>query len=201
MRKIIKYLFRRLPIIGTYQRIKRCKLDGLNFFDYLKFRLLSKRGVVYWPKHKTNVVTNPQNIKLGVNCKIGSHGCYIQGSGNLVIGSYVRIAVNVGILSSNHSLDNHSQKKSYTTMIGDYCWIGMNSVVLPGVELGPRTVVAAGSVVTSSFPDGFCAIGGNPARFLKKINEDDFSPPTSAHEFVGYIPLDKFDEFKEKFLA
>ena len=42
----------------------------------------------------------------------------------------------------------------------------MNSIILPGVNLGPRTVVAAGSVVTKSFPDGFCVLAGNPAKIV-----------------------------------
>ena len=46
----------------------------------------------------------------------------------------------------------------------------MNSVVLPGVKLGDHTVVGAGSIVTKSFPEGYCVIAGNPAKMIKKIN-------------------------------
>lgn len=50
--------------------------------------------------------------------------------------------------------------------IGDNCWIGMNAVVLTGVELGDYTTVGAGAVVTHSFP-GHCVIAGNPARVIR----------------------------------
>ena len=55
------------------------------------------------------------------------------------------------------------------TIIGDHCWIASNSLIMAGVVLGPRTVVAAGSVVTKSFPDGYVLIGGNPAKVIKKL--------------------------------
>ena len=48
----------------------------------------------------------------------------------------------------------------------------MNSVILPGVVLGPHTVVAAGAVVTKSFEEGYCVIGGTPAKMIKKIEKN-----------------------------
>ena len=48
------------------------------------------------------------------------------------------------------------------------CWIGANSILLPGVEIGENTVIGAGSIVTKSFPKGV-VVAGNPARILKLI--------------------------------
>lgn len=55
-------------------------------------------------------------------------------------------------------------------VIGDKTWIGMNCLILPGVVLGPNTVVGGGSVVTKSFPLGHCVIAGNPAKLIKLID-------------------------------
>ena len=49
----------------------------------------------------------------------------------------------------------------------------MNSMILPGVTLGSHTVVGAGSVVTKSFPEGYCVIAGNPAKKIKAIKKTE----------------------------
>jgi acetyltransferase-like isoleucine patch superfamily enzyme len=60
--------------------------------------------------------------------------------------------------------------------------VGMNAVILPGVVLGPATVVAAGAIVTKSFPDGFCIVAGVPARVIRRTKEVD---PQTDRAAVG----------------
>lgn len=48
------------------------------------------------------------------------------------------------------------------------CWIGANSIILPGVTIGENAVIGAGSIVTKSVPAKVVAVG-NPARVIKKI--------------------------------
>ncbi|WP_259756635.1 acyltransferase [Pseudomonas sp. GCEP-101] len=100
-----------------------------------------------------------------------SPGTYFQNfKGHIHIGKGSYIAPNVGIITSNHDLmdlDKHSISED--VVIGRKCWIGMNSVILPGVELGDATIVAAGSVVTKSFKEGNIVIGGCPAKEIKKL--------------------------------
>lgn len=50
--------------------------------------------------------------------------------------------------------------------IGNNCFIGARTVILPGVSLADTTIVAAGSVVTKSVSETGTIIGGNPARFI-----------------------------------
>ncbi len=52
--------------------------------------------------------------------------------------------------------------------IGDDCWIGGAAIVCPGVRIGNRCVIGAGSVVTRDIPDGVFA-AGNPCRVLRHI--------------------------------
>jgi len=98
-------------------------------------------------------------------------GTFFQsGYAHIYIGQGTYIAQNVGIITGNHDfndLSEHSPGKD--VRIGNKCWIGMNSVLLPGVELGDHTIVGAGSIVTKSFLEGNCVIGGNPAKIIKKL--------------------------------
>lgn len=55
--------------------------------------------------------------------------------------------------------------------IGNNCFIGAHSIILPGVTLGDNTIVGAGSVVTRSYPEGNVIIAGNPARFICSFDE------------------------------
>lgn len=98
-------------------------------------------------------------------------GLYIQALGKVKIGRGTYIGPNVGLVSTNHKLDNldeHEEPENIT--IGENCWLGMNCVILPGVTLGEKTIVGAGAVVTKSFPRGHCIIGGNPAKIIKYLN-------------------------------
>lgn len=131
-----------------------------------------------WPVNPRTRIVNAQNISFDVDDLniFQSPGCYFQGHGKIIIGKGTWIAPNVGLITANHDirdLNKHFVPKNI--VLGKECWIGMNSMILPGVNLGPHTIVGAGSVVTKSFPDGYCIIAGNPAKVIKEIdiNRDD----------------------------
>jgi acetyltransferase-like isoleucine patch superfamily enzyme len=148
----------------------------MKFIKYLQYRIFQKVfGINYkvpWPVHWSSIVTHSKNIKFNKELiPLGySPGCYIQARNGIVIGSNVLIASGVKIISSNHELIDYTKyTKNKPIIIGDNCWIGANCVILPGVELGEHTIVAAGSVESKSFPRGNCIIGGIPAKKIKDI--------------------------------
>ena len=76
----------------------------------------------------------------------------------------------------------------------------MNSIITAGVTLGPRTIVAAGAVVTKSFPEGFCILAGVPAKVVKYLDKDKFEPWHCANEYLGYIPKEQFENKRKKYI-
>ena len=193
----MKKLLSLFPYYNDFMKFQSTKQQS-SYWLFLKFNLFGSK--IYWPHDKNCVIANSHKIFVGINSGIGRSGCYFQGAGKLYIGNYVRIANNVGIVSSNHDLLDHNKSHYNQVTINDYSWIGMNSVILPGVELGTRTIVAAGSVVTKSFPEGYCVIAGNPAKKIKDIEKDKFIPWKYEHEFYGYISKDKFEKVKSQYL-
>jgi acetyltransferase-like isoleucine patch superfamily enzyme len=200
MNLFLKKIIGIIPFCVSYLKFHKSLTNKVSFGKYLKFQL-KKNKSIYWPIHKTTDVTHPQNIFVGINSNAGTRsGCYIQGNGKIFIGDYVHFASNIGVLSGNHGVYKHFETEKKETIIGDYSWIGMNSVILPGVILGPRTIVGAGSVVTKSFPEGYCIIAGNPAKPIKTISQELFVKHRLGEEYYGYIPKNKFEKFRNKHL-
>lgn len=156
---------------------------------------------LYWPIHASSQVGNAKNILCGVEtCPGYSPGNYIQAIGKIYIGDYTQIGPNVGIISANHDLYDNRKHLPAHVRIGKYCWIGMGAIILPGVELGDFTIVAAGSIVTKSHLDGYAVLGGNPARVIKVLDRSKCVHHRSEFEYNGYIPSAEFEQFRKTYL-
>ncbi|MCR5808704.1 MAG: acyltransferase [Clostridiales bacterium] len=141
----------------------------------IKGKLFGDNRKVPWPVHTGTVVNGAENISFPQESihVFQVPGCYWQAiDARINIGKNCHIAPNVGVITTNHDIHDprrHVPGKDIT--IGDNCWVGMNSVILPGVVLGENTVVAAGAAVTKSFPEGHCVIGGVPAKIIKTMEK------------------------------
>jgi acetyltransferase-like isoleucine patch superfamily enzyme len=127
------------------------------------------------------------NAKIGNNCNINAH-CFIEN--DVIIGNNVTIKCGVylwdGITVEDDVFigpnvtftnDKYPRSKKYPsafqkTIIKKGASIGAGSVILGGITIGKNAMIGAGSVVTKSIPSNELWFG-NPARFIKKINNDD----------------------------
>lgn len=112
-------------------------------------------------------------LTIGDNTWIGPH-CLISVSSMIKIGANCDIAPKVYIGNGTHIITPDSSRIanieiSKDIVIGDGCWICVNSTILPGAEIGEKCVVAAGSVVTQSFTDSLCLLAGIPAVVKKRF--------------------------------
>lgn len=108
-------------------------------------------------------------VRLGRDVSVNP---YTVVRGDVVIGDATRIGAHTSILGFNHTMDDPDVEirlqplTSRGIRIGDDVWIGSHVVILDGITVGSRSVLAAGAVVTKDVPAG-AVVGGNPARLLK----------------------------------
>lgn len=110
-------------------------------------------------------VYDPRQIRVGEGTIIG-YATFIDGRDRVTIGNHTDIASEVMIYNSEHDLsaaDFHATLAPVT--IGDYVFIGPRAIILPGVSIGNRAVIAAGAVVTKDVPEGKI-VGGVPAKVI-----------------------------------
>ena len=90
--------------------------------------------------------------------------------GKIIIGNDVTITLGSVILShSSVEPKLHPNEKQRTmTIIEDGVFIGVNSVILPGVKIGKNAIIGAGSIVTKDVPPN-AVVAGNPAKLIKYI--------------------------------
>ena len=94
----------------------------------------------------------------------------------VTIGDRTKFGPGVSIFAATHPTavqprrdrDGHDYSKA--VKIGKDCWIGGNTVILPGVTIGDGVTVGASSVVTKDIP-GFSIAVGSPARVIKKVDQ------------------------------
>jgi len=107
----------------------------------------------------------------GDHCGLGTNAFY-GAAGGITLGNNVIVGNFVSFHSENHNFSDKGipirlQGVNHKgIVVGDNCWIGAKATILDGVHIGSGCVIAAGAVVTKSFPDNV-VIGGVPARIIK----------------------------------
>lgn len=169
MRKIkfiIGKLFLLIPIIKYKQFVYN--LLGMSFFTTHTAPSCSSKVKCF--VGNPTVVGSYSNILMHDDASI-ERGSFIVANDRVEIGTGAAIAYGVTILTSadpRTKLRKLYPKMTAPVIIGDYCWIGARSMILPGVTIGECSVVAAGSVVTKDVPP-YSLVAGVPAVVKRNL--------------------------------
>ena len=154
---------------------KGCSFFGIPHFYRFYFSSIEiGKNCIFRSDHTSNLIGvnhrcilsthfKDARIKIGDNC--GFSGVSIGAAKEITIGNNVLCGANVVITDFDWHLDI-SNSLPAPVIIHDNVWIGLNTVILKGVEIGENSIIGANSLVLKDIPSNVVA-GGNPCKVLK----------------------------------
>jgi acetyltransferase-like isoleucine patch superfamily enzyme len=176
-----------VPLAATLRRQWSRVVEALGGQE-AKIRLLRKAGVRIGERcrvYTNNFGTEPYLVRIGDHCTITSGVRFITHDGSCwVLRDELANLQDFGAI-----------------VVEDNCFIGVNAVILPGVRIGPNSIVGAGSIVTKDVPPGV-VVGGVPARVLMPIAQyRDKKMKLDAARDVPTDPVEKRTYLEKRFGA
>lgn len=114
------------------------------------------------------------NIRLGERVYF-NFNCVVLDVCEVWIGAFTLFGPAVQLYTAMHPLsaaERRNKEYGKPIEIGADCWIGGGAIVCPGVKIGSKTIIGAGSVVTRDIPSGVLAVG-NPCRVVRELTDDE----------------------------
>ena len=122
---------------------------------------------------EVKIGSHAERLSVGADSFLGQVEIVLHD--RVTIGRRVVINDGVTILTASHQVNDPAWTQfTKPVTVGDYAWIGMKALVLPGVSIGKGAVVGAGAVVSKSVPD-YGIVVGNPGRLLEKTRTADLN--------------------------
>lgn len=163
-------------------------------FDLAYF--MSKGSVAYARK---------KGVKVGENCRI-----YIKNWGSepflISMGDHVTVTSGVKFITHDGSTclvkDEHGKRyqRFVPIQVGSHVFIGVNSIIMPGVTIGSNVVIGAGSVVTKDIPDHSVAIGV-PAKVVSHFADYQAKIQTTCASDSDLVGITDYHERVERAMA
>lgn len=169
MRKIFLYLMK-ISLVPSY-------LWDMVWAPIYK-RCMTHCGVGVYLRPMSCDIKGLENLSVGDGTSIPKGSTFFCTEAPLTIGKKVVFGPKPTIITGDHridilgkhiidvTVDEKLPENDQPVVIDDGCWIGANVTILKGVTIGRGSVVAAGAVVTKSFPP-YSIIGGIPAKLIK----------------------------------
>lgn len=165
----------------------------------LLFALVLLRDAVYASLFGGVRFARMKGVKVGAGCRI-----YTRRFGGepflIIIGDRVTVTSGVTFLTHDGSTWLIRDDKGFyferygRIVIGNDVFIGVNAIIMPGVTIGSRVVVGAGSVVTKDISDGV-VVAGNPARVIRDFDSLDQRVRTLG---ISNQELSKIPNYQER---
>lgn len=164
---------------------RHCVIHGklyINLFSTAKVKIgdnlyfSSGWGINALCANKRGMIYATENARITIGNNVGMSSTVLWAHESITIGDHVKIGGNsILIDTDSHNMDYLVRRGQYTDwgvskpiIIEDDVFIGVNCIILKGVTIGARSIIAAGSVVTKSIPAD-CVAGGNPAKVIKSL--------------------------------
>lgn len=155
-----------LPFIFRFPNANICIGDNVSINSNFWSNLLGL--------YQRTIIVAKKQAEIKIGNSVGISGATIYAWEKINIGDNTLIGANVKIVDNDfHPIDPQDRKsaendktKTKPVIIGNNCFIGMNSIILKGTVIGDNTTIGAGSVVSGEIPAN-CIAAGNPAKIIK----------------------------------
>lgn len=134
-------------------------------------------------------------VSVGEDCRFISMPDFGSEPYLIEIGNHVTVSADVAMITHDGGTWCVRDKEKYKgifkygkIIIKDNCFIGMRSIIMPGVTIGANSIVAAGAIVTKDVPEN-SVVAGIPAKVIKNTME-------YAEEILNNMPKYNLDNYK-----
>lgn len=153
--------------------LNNCGEDQIEKLNQIIKKLIPNSGSDLWIQppfycdYGTNIITG-NKVYFNFNC-------VVLDVMQVIIGSRTLFGPNVQIYTATHPMEYEQRTSGLEfakpVTIGEDVWVGGGAIICPGVTIGDRSVIGAGSVITKEIPsDVFAA--GNPCRVIRHIKNE-----------------------------
>lgn len=158
---------------AVFSHLPMHPFPGGRLFNWFRFwavsKVLRKCGEGVLVKNKC-YFGEGSRLTIGNNSQLGQNAHLV---GDIVIGNDVLMGPDVVMMATSHRHERidipmiqQGEAAEKEIRLGNDIWVGTRVIILPGVRIGDGCIIAAGAVVSTSFPP-FSIVGGVPAKLLK----------------------------------